>query len=191
MVSAPERSDARANRQRILAAALAVISERGASAEIKEIAERAGVGVGTIYRNFATKEDLFGGVIQDLIDRFYVVRDAALDLDDPMESVRAYVGGMFELLEQWSPAIMALLAGSFTDQMKDRFLAFARDRKLEAILHRGIALGAFRKDLPIELARGLLVNACDPVVYMAVQESATREEIARGYTDLLLRAFRA
>jgi AcrR family transcriptional regulator len=191
MVSAPERADARANRQRILEAALAVLSERGAAGEVKDIAERAGVGVGTIYRNFATKDDLYRAIVDDLIQRFYGVRDEALEIDDPENAITAYVGGMFLLLEKWSAAIVAMIAGSFTEEMKDRFLDFARDRKLEAILHRGIALGVFRKDLPIELARGLLVNACDPVVYLAVQDSASREEIAAGYTDMILRALRA
>lgn len=188
---APERADARANRQRILEAALAVLSERGATGEVKDIAERAGVGVGTIYRNFATKDDLLRAIVEDMIQRFYGVRDEALATDDPVEAIRTYVGGMFALLERWSPAIVAMIAGSFTEELKDRFLEYARDRKLEAILYRGIALGVFRKDLPIELARGLLVNACDPVVYLAVQDSASREEIAAGYTDMILRALRA
>jgi len=191
MVSAPERADARANRQRILEAALSVLSDRGAAGEVKDIAERAGVGVGTIYRNFATKDDLYRAIVDDLIQRFYGVRDEALAIDDPEEAITAYVGGMFTLLEKWSAAIVAMIAGSFTEEMKERFLGFARDRKLEEILQRGIALGVFRKDLPIELARGLLVNACDPVVYLAVQESASREEIAAGYTDMILRALRA
>ena len=74
MVYAPERADARANRQRILDAALLLIAERGAGAEIKEVAERAGVGVGTIYRNFATKDDLIRGIIEEMLQRFYEVR---------------------------------------------------------------------------------------------------------------------
>ena len=57
--------------------------------------------------------------------------------------------------------------------------------------HLGPVLLQLPPDLPIELARGLLVNACDPVVYLAVQESASREEIAAGYTDMILRALRA
>jgi AcrR family transcriptional regulator len=191
MASAPERSDARANRQRILEAALEVIAERGAATEIKEVADRAGVGVGTIYRNFATKDDLLRGIIEDLLGRFYAVRDEALALDDPVESIRSYVGGMFRLLERFAPAIMAMISGAFTDEMKMRFMEYAADRKLEAVLHRGIALGVFRKDLPIEIARALLVNACDPLVYLAIKDSLTTEEIAEGYADLLIRALRA
>lgn len=56
------RSDAQANRARVIQAARAVFVEHGRDAEIKEIAERAGVGVGTIYRNFATKDDLVAAI---------------------------------------------------------------------------------------------------------------------------------
>ena len=191
MVFVPPRADARANRQRILDAALLVIGERGAGVEIKDVAERANVGVGTIYRNFATKDDLIRGIIDEMLRRFYEVRDRALAEDDPVAAVTLYVTDIFEILERLSPAISADIGGAFTEELKERFLEFARDRKLEAILHRGIALGVFRKDLPIELARGFLVNACDPVVYLAVQGEMTREEIAAGYTDLILRALRA
>jgi hypothetical protein len=61
---------------------------------------------------------------------------------------------------------------------------------MEAILHRGIALGVFRRDLPIEMARALLVNACDPLVYLAIKESLSTEEIVSGCTDLLLKALK-
>ena len=191
MVSAPERADARANRQKILDAALSVIAERGAATEIKEVAERAGVGVGTIYRNFATKDDLIRGIMANLLETFYDVRDEALRIDDPEESLRAYVSGMFRILDRWAPALMAMISGAFTAELKDGFLAYARDRKLEAILHRGIALGVFRKDLPIEVARGMLVNACDPLVYLAIKDSQTPKQIADGYVDMLLHALRA
>lgn len=191
MVAVPDRTDARANRQRILDAALEVIAERGASAEIKDVAERAGVGVGTIYRNFATKDDLIRGIIQDMLARFYEVRDAALAIDDPVESVRSYINQMFEILAHWSPVVMAMMSGAFTDDIKEGILAFIKDRKLEAVFHRGIALGVFRKDLQVELARGLLVNACDPIIYLAVQEQVQHDAIVSGYTDLILRSIRA
>jgi hypothetical protein len=98
---------------------------------------------------------------------------------------------MFEILERWAPALMAMISGAFTEELKEGFMTYARDRKLEAILHRGIALGVFRKDLPIEVARGMLVNACDPLVYLAIKDSQTTEEIAEGYIDMLLHALKA
>ena len=50
-----ERSDARLNRERILAAACEVFAEQGLDGEIREVAERAGVAVGTIYRHFENR----------------------------------------------------------------------------------------------------------------------------------------
>ncbi len=187
----PERSDARANRKRILDAAMEIIAERGAAAEIKEVAERAGVGVGTIYRNFATKDDLLRGILEEVLRQFDEVRDRALALDDPVEAVSTFVREMYHVLDRWSPVAMAMLSGAFTDEVKEHFLDFLRDRRLEAVFKRGIDEGVFRADLPIELARGMLINTCDPLIYLAVQDIMTHEQMAAGYTDMILRAIRA
>ena len=58
------RSDAIANRERLLDAAAVTIAERGMQVPMAEIAGRAKVGVGTLYRHFATREELFAGLIQ-------------------------------------------------------------------------------------------------------------------------------
>ena len=58
----PLRSDAERNRRRILHAALDVVSAQGEDASMEEIAARAGVGVGTLYRRFPTKADLLGAL---------------------------------------------------------------------------------------------------------------------------------
>ncbi|MDQ1454891.1 MAG: hypothetical protein QOH28_511, partial [Actinomycetota bacterium] len=55
---APRRADARRNRERVLAAAEAVFAESGVKAPVEEVARRAGVGVGTVCRNFPTKQAL-------------------------------------------------------------------------------------------------------------------------------------
>ncbi len=190
IVSAPERSDARANRQRILEAALAIIAERGAAAEIKEVAERAGVGVGTIYRNFATKDDLLRGVLDDVIAQFEAVQERAIAATDPVAAIRFYISDMYETLERWSPAVMAMLSGAFTEEIKQRFVTFLQDRSLEAVFQQGIAAGVFREDLPLGVARGMLTNICDPMVYLSMQGEMTRELMTAGVTDLMLRAIR-
>ena len=65
---APLRRDAERNRQRILTAASEVFNERGLDVSLDEIARHAGVGVGTVYRRFRTKEDLIEALFIDRIE---------------------------------------------------------------------------------------------------------------------------
>ncbi len=58
----PLRADAARNRERILEAAEAVFVERGADASLEEVAKRAGVGIGTLYRRFATRDELLAAL---------------------------------------------------------------------------------------------------------------------------------
>jgi AcrR family transcriptional regulator len=69
-----QRADARRNRQRVLDAARKLFVERGLEAPVEEIAAAAGVGVGTVYRHFPTKEDLFAALIEY---RFLALASAA------------------------------------------------------------------------------------------------------------------
>src|SRR5262245_41902852 len=62
------RADARRNRARILAAAAEVFAEQGASATTEEVARRAGVAIGTVFRHFPTKDDLLAAIMKDLLE---------------------------------------------------------------------------------------------------------------------------
>jgi len=62
------RSDARRNRERLLAAATAAFAEHGADAPLEDIARRAGVGIGTLYRHFPTRLALQEGVFRSQVD---------------------------------------------------------------------------------------------------------------------------
>src|SRR4051794_35592577 len=74
----PRRADAERNRARILRAASELFAEQGPDASMPELAERAGVGVGTLYRAFADKEQLLGAVVAERL-RWFAARleDAA------------------------------------------------------------------------------------------------------------------
>ena len=65
----PLRADARRNRERILAAATAAFAADGLSVPLDEIARRAGVGPGTLYRHFPAKETLWEAVLHDRLQR--------------------------------------------------------------------------------------------------------------------------
>src|SRR5450755_4694198 len=77
----PLRADARRNRERILESARAVFAEYGAEAQIDDVARRAGVGVGTVYRHFPTKEALLVELLREKFRLFADRGRAALTQD--------------------------------------------------------------------------------------------------------------
>src|SRR5580692_8911841 len=79
----PLRRDAERNRQRVLAAAADVFTERGLDATLDEVARAAGVGVGTVYRRFPDKESLISELFRDRIDALVTVAEEACAAPDP------------------------------------------------------------------------------------------------------------
>ena len=74
----PLRRDARENRERILAAARLAFAELGIDVSVEEIARRAGVGMGTLYRRFPTKDALIDAVFEEHLDQIAASAEAAL-----------------------------------------------------------------------------------------------------------------
>jgi AcrR family transcriptional regulator len=87
----PLRKDAERNRKRILQAAAEVFSERGLDATLDDVARRAGVGVGTVYRRFPDKETLVAELFQDRIDDLVAVAGKACAADDPWTGLVSYL----------------------------------------------------------------------------------------------------
>jgi AcrR family transcriptional regulator len=77
------RTDARANRQRLLRAAAEVFTAEGVAAPISEVARRAGVGMGTVYRHFPTKEALFEAIVEEHCVSLLATAEALRDSPDP------------------------------------------------------------------------------------------------------------
>ena len=82
----PLRADARRNREKVLAAARAVFSEHGRDAQMDDVARRAGVGVGTVYRHFPTKEALIEALMLDAFQSIAGEAERALEIEDPWEA---------------------------------------------------------------------------------------------------------
>ncbi|WP_441246267.1 TetR/AcrR family transcriptional regulator [Kitasatospora sp. McL0602] len=94
--SRPLRADARRNREKILVAATRVFAEQGLDAHLEHIARQAGVGTGTLYRNFPTREDLIEAAYRNELARLC---DAAPDLlatMPPREALRAWMGNFID-----------------------------------------------------------------------------------------------
>ena len=89
----PLRADARRNRGRVIDAARKTFATDGLDAQMEEIARRAGVGVGTVYRHFPTKEALLEALWADKMARIVELTNAALQNPDPW-------GGVVEMFER-------------------------------------------------------------------------------------------
>jgi AcrR family transcriptional regulator len=82
----PLRADARRNREKVLAAARAVFAEQGVDAQMDDVARRADVGVGTVYRHFPTKDALLQALADELFDVLAAHAREMLELEDPWEA---------------------------------------------------------------------------------------------------------
>ena len=95
--SRPLRRDAERNRDRIVEAARAAFAADGIDATVEEIARRAGVGMGTIYRRFPTKGDLVDAVLEDAVTDVCEAAQLALEEDDAWAAFTAFLERVFEL----------------------------------------------------------------------------------------------
>ena len=87
----PLRADAERNRLRILDAAHEVFGERGLHATLDEVAARAGVGVGTVYRRFANREALVNALFESRVDELIEIAERAERNPDPWEGLVDYL----------------------------------------------------------------------------------------------------
>jgi AcrR family transcriptional regulator len=82
----PLRADARRNRERILAAAQRVFADKGHDAQMDDVAAKAAVGVGTVYRHFPSKEALLGALVAQKFAEFAANAREAQAIEDPWEA---------------------------------------------------------------------------------------------------------
>jgi AcrR family transcriptional regulator len=88
LLERPKRADARRNYEKVLAAAREAFAEGGESTSLEEIARRAGVGIGTLYRHFPNRQALLEALYVGEVEE--VCRAAQLDGDDPWEALNSW-----------------------------------------------------------------------------------------------------
>jgi AcrR family transcriptional regulator len=93
----PLRRDAQANRDRIVAAARTAFAADGVDVPVEEIARRASVGMGTLYRHFPAKEDLIDAVLEDAFEEFIGAAEQALAVEDAWAGFRGFLERVFAL----------------------------------------------------------------------------------------------
>src|ERR1700716_2418818 len=94
----PPRTDAVRNRQLLLGAAAEGFAEQGTEVSIAEIAQRAGVGKGTVFRHFVTKEDLIAAIMGEMIDSLIATGVGLSDAADAAAALLEFMTTGIELL---------------------------------------------------------------------------------------------
>src|SRR5882757_4468501 len=102
------RSDAVRNRERVLEAAKAVFSAGGSDASLEAVAKRAGVGIGTLYRHFPTREALFEAVYRREVDQLSELAGQLKSAPAPVDALRRWLKSNVELVATKKGMIAAL-----------------------------------------------------------------------------------
>jgi AcrR family transcriptional regulator len=156
------RADAQRNHERILTAARDAFAELGADARMEEIASRAGVGVGTVYRHFATKEALMAELVADKW-RFMgaQVREALESVDDPWEAFAGALRRNAETMSEDAGVRSAILGADSPEVWEGSAEAHAElmDATRELML-RGQAAGVIRDDVSVLDIPILMCGVC-------------------------------
>ncbi|KAA9159058.1 TetR/AcrR family transcriptional regulator [Amycolatopsis acidicola] len=145
----PLRADARRNREKILASAGELFARLGRDAQMDEIAEHCGLGLGTLYRHFPTKEALLTAIVSRRFSQLTEIARDAEQIEDPGKAFEALLSGYLEAAEGDSAFQRALLGsderpwGGIDDQKAEIRESVAR------IIDRAIAADAVRDDLTV------------------------------------------
>jgi len=151
------RADAQRNRERILEVAKQEFTRSGANASLEEIAKKAGVGPGTLYRHFPTREDLLVAVYRAEMEKLAAAERTFAETLPPVEALRAWLLLFVDAVEtkQIIAPVLNTLAG---DPKKVFEASYTRIHEaLRALVKRAIKSGDIRQDLdPIDLLRALV-----------------------------------
>ncbi|MGY5123395.1 TetR/AcrR family transcriptional regulator [Streptomyces nigrescens] len=154
----PSRADARRNRALVLQAARSAFEEQGLEVPLGEIARRAGVGAGTVYRHFPSKEALFRATIVDRIELFTdTARDLA-EVADPGAVFFRFLSSVVRLAVRNKALCDALEAAGAGRFEPSPGVGQDFDDALEVLLRRAQEAGAVRQDVGIADLRALLVG---------------------------------
>ncbi|CAO5153958.1 Transcriptional regulator [Frankia sp. AiPs1] len=180
----PLRADARRNRERLLEVAVRVLSQGGPDVSLEAIAREAGVGIGTLYRHYPTREALVYAAYQGELDRLCGGVDELLAAAPPRAALRAWMDRFFDYMTTkrgMGDALRALIASG-----GDPF-ARSRSRLTTAtatLLRAGAATGELRDDVEPDDVLVSLSGIC-----LIALDRADRDQAGR-LLDLLMDGLR-
>src|SRR5260370_27792246 len=154
------RADAVRNRERVLEAAKVVFSTGGPEASLEAVARAAGVGIGTLYRHFPTREALFEAVYRREVQQLADLAEQLKQEAQPIEALRQWMRSnvRFVATKKGMSAALALAA-----YKNSELYSFSFDQLTKAVgglLDRAIAAGEIRDDISPEDLLRALVGMC-------------------------------
>jgi AcrR family transcriptional regulator len=156
----PLRADARRNRERVLEAAESVLATEGVSVPIDEVARRAGVGVGTVYRQFPTKEALLEAIMLRRMEKLVEDARSRTGAEDPGA---AFFGFLEHLVDEATRKrdLADALAGAGID-LGERSASVGQELTgvVAELLDRAQRSGAVRADVGMPELFGLVAGTC-------------------------------
>lgn len=154
------RADAERNRERLLDAASAVFNPGRADASLDAVARQAGVGIGTLYRHFPTREALFEAVYRREVQQLVTLAEQLRHDPSPLCAVRRWVHALvgFIAIKKGMSAALAVVAQSSSKLavcMLEQMV-----QALDGLLRRAVAGGQIRGDVGAEEILRALVGIC-------------------------------
>ena len=150
------RADAQRNRERILEVAKQVFTRRGAEASMDEIAKRAKIGSGTLYRHFPTRDDLLAAVYISEVEKLAEVQKKFSAVLPPIDALRAWMLVFIDYIAAKriiAPALNAMAGGpSRVFQQTNRLM----EESANALASRAVASRDLRPDVdPMDMLRAI------------------------------------
>jgi AcrR family transcriptional regulator len=177
------RADAARNRSSLLAAAEAEFAEHGLDASVADIARRAGIGKGTVFRHFPTKEDLLAAVVLDRVITLTALAHELAGRPDPGPALEEF---LFQAAGKQQQLDLSFLRGATA--LNDR-LAEARGSLFEAItalVVRAQSAGAIRDDVT---GMDVILMMCAPL-YVTTYVPSPSPDLWRRYLGIILDGLR-
>ncbi len=151
------RTDAQRNRERILEVAKEAFTRNGADASLDEIARQAGVGPGTLYRHFPTRDALIEAVYRSEVEKIAALARKLADELPPLEALRAWMLLFVDYIAAKhiiAPALNSIVGGASKLYEGSRRQI---EEAIEGLVKRAIKSGDIRRDLdPFDLLRALI-----------------------------------
>jgi AcrR family transcriptional regulator len=174
------RIDAVRNRQRILEVAREAFTRQGANASLDDIATQAGVGPGTLYRHFPTRDALIEAVFRTEVEKLAAAARDFADAMPPLEALRAWMLLFVDYIaakQIIAPALNTLVGGA--SKLYESSRGQIRGA-IEALAKRAIQSGDLRSDLvPLDLLQALIGVALVP-------SSPDWQQSAKRLVDILI-----